>query len=262
MIDKIENSLLKLRNQKPLILCLTNIVTAEFVANCLLGIGAAPMMSQFEDEIEELIKMASVLYINIGTLDSKFVSLTKKSIKIAKENNKPIIFDPVGSGATRLRTKLAKLVIHFADITRGNSSEIISLCDNQYTTFGVESSNTTDEAVESARRLSLDNNAVFIVSGKVDYITNGFEIAKVPFGSPLMQTVTGMGCSLSAVIAALHAVLKDPFEASVVAMNYFALCGEIAAKKHESIGAFKSELLNQLHKPDFELMRELYDSRR
>lgn len=84
MIDKIEKALTNVRSQKPLILCLTNFVTVEFVANSLLSIGAAPIMSACEDEIEELIKMASALYINIGTLDHHFIGLAKKAIEISK----------------------------------------------------------------------------------------------------------------------------------------------------------------------------------
>jgi hydroxyethylthiazole kinase len=262
MIDKMEKALVNVRNQKPLILCLTNFVTVEFVANSLLSTGAAPIMSACEDEIEELVKMASALYINIGTLDQNFILLAKKAIEISKKYNKPIIFDPVGSGATNIRTEISKFILPFSNFIRGNSSEIISLAGNTHTTYGVEANNTTDEAASIAKRLSLQNNSVVIVSGPVDFITDGNKSIKVPFGSPLMQMVTGMGCSLTAVIAAFWSVLEDPFESAVIATHYFAFCGEIASKKQQSIGSFKINFLDQLHNPDFGLMRDLYDSRR
>ena len=261
MIDKMEKALANVRSQKPLILCLTNFVTVEFVANSLLSIGAAPIMSACEDEASELVKMASALYINMGTLDHNFIVLAKKAIEIAKENNKPVIFDPVGSGATTIRTEISKSIFPFAKFIRGNSSEIISLFDNTHTTYGVEANNTTDEAASIAKRLSLQNNAVVIVSGPVDFITDGNKSIEVPFGSPLMQMVTGMGCSLTAVIAVFQSALEDPFESAVIAAHYFALCGEIASKQ-QSLGAFKIAFLDQLHNPDFALMRDLYDSRR
>lgn len=262
MIDKMEKALANVRSQKPLILCLTNFVTVEFVANSLLSIGAAPIMSACEDEIEELVKMASALYINIGTIDHNFIGLAKKAIEISKKHNKPIIFDPVGSGATTIRTEISKSIFPFAKFIRGNSSEIISLAGNTHTTYGVEANNTTDEAASIAKRLSLQNNTVVIVSGPVDFITNGNKSIEVPFGSPLMQMVTGMGCSLTAVIAAFVSVVEDSFESAVIAAHYFAICGEIASKKQQSIGTFKVAFLDQLHNPDFVLMRDLYDSRR
>ncbi|AFJ42905.1 hydroxyethylthiazole kinase [Francisella orientalis] len=262
MIDKMEKALAKVRSKNPLILCLTNFVTVEFVANSLLSISAAPIMSTCEDEIEELVKMASALYINIGTLDHDFIALAKKAIEIAKEHNKPLIFDPVGSSATIIRTETSKFILPFSNFIRGNSSEIISLAGNTHTTYGVEANNTTDEAVSIAKRLSLQNNAVVIVSGSVDFITDGNKSIEVPFGSPLMQMVTGMGCSLTAVIAAFVSVVEDPFESAVIAAHYFAICGEIASKKQQSIGTFKVAFLDQLHDPDFALMRDLYDSRR
>ncbi len=262
MIDKMEKAIAKVRSQKPLILCLTNFVTMEFVANSLLALGAAPIMSACDDEIEELVKMASALYINIGTLDQNFIALSKKAIEIAKEQNKPVIFDPVGSGATTIRTEISKSIFPFAKFIRGNSSEIISLAGNANITYGVEGNNTTDEVASIAKRLSLQNNAVVIVSGPVDFITNGNKSIEVPFGSPLMQMVTGMGCSLTGVIAAFQSALEDPFESSVIATHYFALCGEIASKKQQSLGTFKIAFLDQLYNPDLALMRDLYDSRR
>jgi hydroxyethylthiazole kinase len=262
MINEIKQALVAVKKQKPLILCLVNFVTMEFVANSLLALGSAPIMSVCEDEIEELIKMASALYINIGTLDHNFIGLAKKSLDIAQEHNKSIIFDPVGSGATNIRTEISKSIVPFVNCIRGNSSEIISLSDNQHTTYGVESNNTTDEAAAIAKSLSLDNDLIVIVSGPVDFITNGDASISVPFGSPLMQIVTGMGCSLTAVIAAFQSVLEDPFESAVIATHYFALCGELASRNQQSSGAFRVAFLDQLHNPDFALMRDLYDRRR
>ena len=173
MIDKIEKSLVKVRSQKPLILCLTNFVTMEFVANSLLALGAAPIMSICDEEIEELVKVAAALYVNIGTLDYNFIGLAKKAIDIAKQYKKSIVFDPVGSGATTIRTDISKSILSSEKFIRGNSSEIMSLSNNNYTTYGVEANIRTDEVEEIAKRLSLDNHSIVVVSGSVDFITNG-----------------------------------------------------------------------------------------
>lgn len=262
MIDKIEKALVDLRKQKPLILCFTNFVTMEFVANSLLALGAAPIMSACEDEANELVKMASALYVNIGTLDYNFIRLAKKAIEIAKEHNKPIIFDPVGAGATAIRTEISKSILPFAKFIRGNSSEIIALADNRQATYGVEAIHTTDEAASIATRLSLKNNAIVIVSGPVDFITDGNKSIKIPFGSPLVQMITGMDCSMTAVIAAFQSSVENPFEAGIIAAHYFALCGEVVSKEHQTPGTFKTAFLDQLHKPDFASMGDLYDQRR
>ncbi|MFY7697958.1 MAG: hydroxyethylthiazole kinase [Legionella sp.] len=262
MIDEIKKALAHIKSQKPLILCLTNVVTVEFVANSLLSIGAAPIMSKCEDEVNELIKIASALYINIGTLDHAFIALAKKAIAIANKHHKPVIFDPVGSGATTIRTKISKSIFPFTKFIRGNSSEIISLASRTHQTYGVESNHTIDEAKSIAKSLSLQNKVIVIVSGPIDFITDGNQSIEVPFGSSLMQMVTGMGCSLTAIIAAFQSVLEDSFTSAVLAVHYFALCGELASQKQQSIGSFKVEFLDQLHNPDFAFMRGLYDSRR
>ncbi|RZI45539.1 hydroxyethylthiazole kinase [Rickettsiales endosymbiont of Peranema trichophorum] len=262
MINNIQKTLANLRTKKPLILCLTNLVTMEFVANTLLAVGAAPIMTTSENEINELVNIASALYINIGTLNDPFIKLSAKAIEIAQKHNVPIVFDPVGAGATTIRTNTSKSILPFAKFVRGNSSEIIALADHHHQTYGVEATHTTDEAASIATSISKKNNLVVMVSGPVDLITNGDQSIKVPFGSKLMQTVTGMGCTLTAVIAAFQSIEQDPFQAVIIAAHYFALCGEVVSKKYQTPGAFKVAFLDQLHTPDIPSMRALYDQRR
>lgn len=266
MIEKLETVLTDLRKQKPLILCISNVVTMEFVANSLLAVGAAPMMSACEDELQELLKIAAALYINIGTLDHHFIQLSKKAIHLANKDHKPIVLDPVGAGASRLRTETSKDILTYSQFIRGNSSEIIALAEQEQeqeqATYGVEATHASVEAEEIAARISRENNSIVIVSGPVDFITNGEKSVKVPFGSQQMQWVTGMGCCMTAMIAAFQSVMPDPFDAGVLAAYYFSLCGEIVSQKHQRPGLFKIAFLDQLHCPDFKLMRELYDKRR
>lgn len=257
MIDKIEKALSNLREQKPLILNLTNFVTQDFVANSLLSLGAAPIMSQCEDELKELIQICSAVYINIGTLDNNFIKLAKKAIKLAGKYHKHIVFDPVGAGATRIRTQTAQYIMPFSTIIRGNASEIIALNDGANATKGVEATHKTEDAKEIAKLLAQKNKAIVIVSGPVDFITDGKQSAQVIFGSSLMQLVTGMGCAMTAVIAAFKAIVDDPFEAGLIGCSYFALCGEITSLNHHHPGAFRTALLDQLHMPNFELMNEM-----
>ena len=122
MIDKMEKALAKVRSKKPLILCLTNFVTVEFVANSLLSIGAAPIMSTCEDETEELVKMASALYVNIGTLDHDFIALAQKAIEIAKDHGRfnRGIFAQIETG-----NLVIGAIIHHADEGIFNHAKIL-----------------------------------------------------------------------------------------------------------------------------------------
>ena len=106
-MKNIKNVIDDMKETKPLILNLTNVVTMDFVANCLLSLGAVPIMCVYEDEMEELVNIASAIYINIGTLDDGFIQLIKKAIMLSQQYNKPIVLDPVGCGATTVRTKIA-----------------------------------------------------------------------------------------------------------------------------------------------------------
>lgn len=257
MTDKIKKALFDMQQQKPLILNLTNFVTMDFVANCLLALGAAPIMSTCEEELEELIKLSSVLYINTGTLDSSFIHFTKKAIELAVQYHKPIVFDPVGAGATKIRTETAKEICPFATIIRGNASEIIALTDEDSATKGVESIHTTDEAKEIAQHLARKYKTTVIVSGAIDFVTDGQRSAEVTGGSPLMQRVTGMGCAMTAVIAAFKAIIDDPFDAGLIAVHYFAFCGSSAALKHQNPGSFKTAFIDQLHRQEYEAFRNV-----
>lgn len=251
MIDKIEKTISDLRQQKPLVLNLTNFVTMDFVANCLLALGAAPIMSVCEDEIEELVSLCSALYINIGTLDASFITLARKAVALAAQYHKPLVFDPVGAGATKIRTQTARYIAPFATIIRGNASEIMALGEIAGNTKGVESTHTTDDAKEIASFIAGKHKTTVVVSGAVDFVTDGVRSSQVAYGSPLMQLVTGMGCAMTAVIAAFKAVVNDPFEAGIMGAYYFARCGEQAALNNQHPDSFKNAFLDQLHKVDF-----------
>ena len=248
MINKIESNLKILRQTKPLVLSLTNYVTMDFMANTLLALGAAPIMSEERQEIEELIKISSVVNINIGTLTGRFIEKAKFACILAKKYNKPIILDPVGVGASKIRTETAKELLPFIDIIRGNASEIIAIAGISNETLGVESTHEVSDAVHAAKELAsqqnkiiivnddthaekdlaLKQNKVVIVTGAEDFITDGNRDQTLNFGSSMMPLVTGMGCTLAAVIAAFRAVVPDSFEATRLATTYFNLSGQIA----------------------------------
>ena len=247
MMNLIHSAKANIKQHKPIILCLTNYVTMDFMANSLLALGAAPIMSCDDTELEELINISHAINLNMGTLDGAFISRCQTAVKIAQQNNKPIILDPVGAGASHIRTQSAKTLMPFADIIRGNASEIMALADMQTQTAGVESTQTTHMAKESADLLAKQLHNTVIVSGKEDYVTDGQRQETLQFGSSLMPFITGMGCTLTAVVAAFRAIQADSYDAARFATAFFGLCGNIAEQKAKAPGSFRTAFIDALY---------------
>lgn len=257
MLNRVESALLQLRQTKPMVLCLTNYVTMDFMANALLALGAAAIMSTDEREIEKLIAISHAVNINIGTLEPEFVKRCTLAVEIAKHYKKPVVLDPVGSGASSIRTKTARELMRFADIIRGNASEIMALLEEEHKTFGVESMHQVSEAKDFANKLAKTLDCTVVVSGEEDYITDGVYHNSLKYGSFLMPLVIGMGCSLSAVIAAFRAVILDSYEASTLATAYFSLCGSLTQKTSAKPGTFRATFMDELYAANFKEMRQL-----
>ncbi len=250
MTEKIAMALARIRTIKPVVLNLTNYVTMDLMANALLALGAAPVMSVCDEELPELLQIAASININIGTLDHAFIRRCHEAVRLAQQYQKPVILDPVGAGASFLRTKTAQELMKYADIVRGNASEIISLQGPGSKTLGVESSASTTEAKDSAIMLSRKYGFTTVISGPIDFITDGQREAEIPFGSSMMPLVTGMGCTLTAVIAAFSTVLDDAFNSAQLATLYTGLCGQSAAKRAQHPGTFRTAFIDELYAAD------------
>jgi len=259
MFKELRFTLDKIKKSKPVVLNLTNYVTQDFMANVLLAIGAAPIMSESIEEIPELITLASGININLGTLQQSFIQRIDTAVAIAKIENKPIVLDPVGSGATELRTQVSQKLLQKSNIIRGNASEIMSLHILEHKTLGVESLNRSEDAKDIAITLSNKYGVTIVVSGANDLIIAPHKIATLFFGSPLMQSVTGMGCSLNAVITAFASINPNYFQASKLATAYFNLCAEIAAHKSQVPGSFKVAFMDALYCPDWSFIQQRLD---
>ena len=144
-----------------------------------------------------------------------------------------------------------------ADIVRGNASEIMALLDNINKPLGVESTHHVADAAQSAAILASNHQCIVVVSGEHDIVTDGQKNERLTFGSSLMPLVTGMGCTLTAVIAAFRAVVPSPYEAATLATAYFSLCGSMAAKKTDKPGSFRTLFIDELYAADFAKMREI-----
>ncbi|ASD30387.1 hydroxyethylthiazole kinase [Chlamydia abortus] len=261
MLERMQEALQRLRKERPVILNTTNYVSMDFLANCFLAIGASPIMSVSDLELEELIELSSAVYINIGTLDHLFIQRAYRTVDLAVRQNKPVIFDPVAAGATKIRTEVSHHLLAHATIVRGNASEILSFGDVTMKTRGVDSTHSTQDAKDVATALAKEClcGCAIAVSGAIDFITDGQRHTTVELGDPFMSYVVGMGCSLTGVFAAFRSVIDDSFEATKLGIEYFTLCGMLARERCEGPGLFKAYLLDELYASDFSRMRQYYD---
>jgi len=252
LAQKASDNLKKLRAKKPLIHNITNYVVMNYTANALLACGASPVMAHAAEEVEEMVSLAGALVLNIGTLTPLWVEAMLRAGKKANQLKVPIVLDPVGSGATRLRTESAKRLARELSIqvVRGNASEVLSLAKQEAHTKGVDSVHAVEEAKEAAIALAKELKTTLAITGKVDLITDGKRILKVHNGHALMGMVTGTGCTATVMIAAFLAVDPDPVEATSTALAYFGLAGEKAAARTKTPGTYQIALLDALFSID------------
>jgi len=249
---KAAENLKSLREKKPLIHNITNYVVMNYTANILLSIGASPVMAHAQEEVEEMVSIAGALVLNIGTLTPYWIDTMVKAGKKANDLNIPIILDPVGSGATGLRTDSARRLIHELSVSviRGNASEVLSLADKSSKTKGVDSIHSVDDAAEAALFLSSELHTILAITGQVDLITDGKRTYRVSNGHALMGFVTGTGCAATAIIGAFLSVDGDAVTAAATGLAYFGLAGEIGAENAKGPGSFMIASLDALYNID------------
>jgi len=248
--EKIAQNLKTLRESRPLVHNITNYVVMNSTANALLCAGASPVMAHALEEVEEMVSLAGALVLNIGTLSPTWVEAMFRAGRRANEQGKPVILDPVGSGATRLRTDTALRLVEELDIrvVRGNASEVLSLGNMGAATRGVDSVHEVGEASETAADLARKLGTTLVITGETDLVTDGERVLRVANGHPLMGLVTGTGCAATALIGAFLAVEKDPAAASAAGLAFFGLAGEKAAERADAPGSFWTALLDALYR--------------
>ena len=231
------------RNNSPLVHSITNYVTVNDCANILLACGAAPIMADDEAEVEEITSICNALYINIGTLNKRTIPSMMLAGKKANELNHPVILDPVGAGASSLRTNTCYELmenIRFS-VIRGNISEIKTLAAGSGTTKGVDAdladmitADTMESTIEFAKAFSAKTGAIIIITGATDIVADDKKAYILRNGRAEMGRITGTGCMLTAVVAAYIAANPDnPLEACASAVASMGLSGELAFDRLE-----------------------------
>lgn len=244
-----------IRSTRPLVLNVTNYVAMQMTANALLAIGASPIMSSFAEEMEELMRSAASLCINIGCLDRDQAEAMSIAARTANATAKPWVLDPAGAGASTIRTETCLELIRSCHptIIRGNASEIRALHDALYANAterhdhsGVDSTARTEEVRTEAEELARMTGAVVSVSGEWDLITDGWRSVRTEGGSAMMPRVTAMGCTASALAAAFAAVEQDAMAAATHAAELMKRAGTI--EEAEGPGSFAERFIDNLYK--------------
>jgi hydroxyethylthiazole kinase len=243
-------ALRSVRAQAPLVHNITNYVVMNTTANALLALGASPVMAHAEEEVAEMVGIASALVVNIGTLSERWIAAMRLAVAAAARRGIPIVLDPVGAGATAYRTRTVLELLELAPptILRGNGSEILSICGAQGRTRGVDSAAASQDAVQAARDLHARLGSVVCISGATDFIVGPPGVYRVENGHPMMTRVTGLGCTASALCGAFAAVTREPALATAQAMAVMGVAGELAAERAEGPGSLQVHFLDALYR--------------
>lgn len=238
----------KVRTKRPLVHHITNFVTMNGVANITLCMGALPVMAHAAEEVEEMVESASALVLNIGTLWPGQIDAMILAGLRANKLGIPIVLDPVGVGATRLRNSSARRLMEELSfsVIRGNAAEIATLAGVDARMSGVESVSVAGDSTATAGQLARQQRCVVVITGAIDVVTDGFRLVRISNGHPMMAAVTGTGCMATAVIGACTAAESDTVSAAAAALACYGLAGEHAAARSQGPGTFQAKLFDAL----------------
>ena len=263
----LKKALDNVRATTPLVHNITNYVTVNDCANALLAIGASPIMSDEPADVEDIQTICGGLVLNIGTLNERTIAGMFAAGERAGVLGHPIVLDPVGAGASALRTQTAGNLLDKLDmsVVRGNMSEVKALAGAAAATRGVDANPndavTEENLAESAafvRVLAAKTNAIVAVTGAIDVVADAERAFAVRNGTPLMGRITGAGCMLSCLVAAFVAANLDaPLEATTAAVTAMGLAGQTAQKRmggFDGNGSFRTYVLDALYRMDGEAL--------
>jgi hydroxyethylthiazole kinase len=239
-----------IEGHKPLIHHITNYVVMNETANATLCLGASPVMAHATEEVEEMASQAGALVINMGTPYPDLETAMLAAGKAANRAGVPVVFDPVGAGATTYRTRIAKQLLEEVRFTaiRGNAAEMAVLAGVEAEIRGVDSLSVAGDVEDIAASLAAASGCVAAVTGEVDVVSDGRRTARIHNGHPLLGRVTGTGCMATTAIGVLLATGEPYLEATAAALALFGLAGEKAAGSSGRLpGSFHVELYNVLY---------------
>jgi hydroxyethylthiazole kinase len=239
----------QLREKQPMVHHLTNDVVTNLTANITLCLGAAPVMAPARSEVEQMVGFAGALVLNIGTLNEPLIESMIAAGRKANELDIPVVLDPVGAGATTLRTDSALQILDRVKLTvlRGNAGELLTLAGAGGKVRGVDSMQGIEGQTQAVAEFAKAQGCVMAVTGPVDLITDGEQTLRVKNGHALMGRVTGTGCGATTAIACFVAAAKEaPLEATTAALAAYGFAAEQAAQVAKGPGTFVPHFLDGL----------------
>lgn len=258
----------KVKEINPLVLHYTNEVTINDCANITLALGASPLMSYSNEEVEEIVSIASSVVINIGTMNSNRLDLFLQAGKAANKFNKPVILDPVGVFATKTRTDFTNKLLNKIkfDVVKGNVAEIKFIGGLDVRGQGVDSFDDGEDISEVIKKIAKKLGCIVVATGKSDFISDGNTVIKIFNGTSKLKSVTGTGCMTGSLIGSylgaynnLEGRERDNFkkvEAVAMGVLTMAVSGELADKDNIAIGTFKEELMNNVYEMNIDKLKE------
>lgn len=238
----------RVRREQPLIHLITNFVTMNDVANATLAIGARPVMAHASEEVEDITHQARALVLNLGTPSRERIDAMLHAGQIANAQNIPIVFDPVGFGASAFRKECTARILDSLRVTivRGNAGEIGALAGIAGTQSGVDTAHADYDRVAVAKSLAEQYHTVIAVTGATDFVSDGTRVVAAENGHFLLKQITGAGDMLDAIIGASAAVESDALRAAVSGLAWFGVAAERAAQHEHGVGSFRVALFDAL----------------
>ncbi|NOK64426.1 MAG: hydroxyethylthiazole kinase [Chloroflexi bacterium AL-W] len=247
--ERTAQNLVRIRAEKPLLHHLINFVVMNDTANVTLHIGALPVMAHAAEEVAEMVDAAGALILNMGTLTNEWIEAMTIAGQRANATQTPIVLDPVGAGATTLRTTTNKAFLHDLKIAivRGNAGELSALTGLEGEVRGVESIASHDDPVVVAQQMARTYRTVAALTGKRDIVADGERVFGVDNGHSWLPSLTGTGCMATTVVAAFAAVESDPLVAAAGGLATYGLAAELAADKATGPASFKVAFFDQIY---------------
>ena len=257
-----------IKQNKPLVHCITNYVTVNDCANIILAIGGSPIMADDIGEVEEITKIANCLVINIGTLNQRTIESMLLAGKTANRFNIPVVLDPVGVGVSKLRTETTKKLLDTVKISvvRGNGSELKFIAGLSSKSKGVDADendigDSIDNKVNFVRDLSKKLDSVVAMTGAVDVVSNGEKVYSISNGNADMSKITGTGCMLTSLTATFVGANTDNIlNATVSAVSVMGIAGELGyeymVKNNLGTGSYRTAIIDNIYKMNEEIFEK------
>ena len=273
-----------IKEEKPLIHCITNPISIHDCANVVLAVGARPIMAEHPAEVADITASAGALMLNLGNITDARIESMKRSMRTAMEKKIPVLLDLVGVACSDLRLDLARelLSIGHPAVLKGNMSELLAVSGLPSHAIGIDAGaqdalteENIDGVSEVLKAFSRNNQAIVLATGKQDFVTDGERVVLVQNGSVALSGITGTGCMVGALTAAflpgcednIAKEMTDNIEtgvwsggemglngrsgnylaAAVLGTALMGIAGEEAEKISRGPGSFQVNLLDEIY---------------